>query len=183
MFRSFATMRHLHELLWYLSAALELADAGPVHADLRRTRDEVADLTLRNADELVALDVTPYRTAANALLQTASELARAPGGAGYRGADLVGADLRGHDLRGANLRGALLVGADLRGVDLGRADFTGADCRGADLRGADLAGALFVIQSQVDAARGDGTTRLPVAISLPSHWSTARRSRGRTGTR
>jgi len=34
MFASFAVMRPLHELLWYVTEALALDAAGPVHADL-----------------------------------------------------------------------------------------------------------------------------------------------------
>src|SRR5216684_1210646 len=85
MFGVFAVMRQLHELLWYLTEALALAAARPLHGELRRA--------------LV-----------NALLLRASELARAgysgPGsGRGAldrRGADLIGADLRGAGLRGAS---------------------------------------------------------------------------------
>jgi len=89
----------------------------------------------------------------------------------FRGADLIGAKLRRADLSGANLRGAQLVGADLRGADLRWADVIGADLRGADLSGADLTGCLFLTQAQLNAARGDGDTRLPDAVSRPTHWS------------
>jgi uncharacterized protein YjbI with pentapeptide repeats len=87
-----------------------------------------------------------------------------------RGADLIGARLRGADLRNANLRGAYLIGADLRNADLRQADLIGADLRDADVRGADLTGALFLTQSQVNAARGDRATKLPEAVTRPSHW-------------
>ena len=88
-----------------------------------------------------------------------------------RGADLIGAKLKGADLRGANLRGAYLIGADLRGVDLGTAALLGADLRAADVRGADLSGCLFLTQPQVTAAKGDISTRLPVALTPPAHWT------------
>ena len=55
--------------------------------------------------------------------------------------------------------------------DLRSADVIGADTRGADLRGADLRGALFLLQSQLDAARGDASTRLPLEHAVPAHWS------------
>ncbi|NUT37248.1 MAG: pentapeptide repeat-containing protein, partial [Hamadaea sp.] len=55
--------------------------------------------------------------------------------------------------------------ADLRGADL-----IGADMRGARLGGAVLTGALFLTQSQLDAARGDATTRLPEWARRPAHW-------------
>ena len=187
MFEVFAVMRQLHELLWYLVAALEIDEARTVHGELRGAVDETERLTNLGPEDLARLDVASHWTAANTLLLRTSELARAGyPGADCRGADFVGADLRERDLRGASLRGARLIGADLRGVDLTRADLTGADCRGADLRGTRLDASLFLIQSQVDAALGDATTRLPAGLTHPSHWSTAgaaTRPRGRTGTR
>ncbi|WP_433089697.1 pentapeptide repeat-containing protein [Dactylosporangium sp. CA-052675] len=86
------------------------------------------------------------------------------------GRQLIGAKLRGTDLRDADLRGALLIGADLRGADLGNADVIGADLRGADLSGADLRGTLFLIQSQLDAAVGDASTKVPARLHRPAHW-------------
>ena len=83
----------------------------------------------------------------------------------------MGRDLRRTRLRDASLRGAYLIGADLRGVDLGTADLLGADLRAADVRGADLSRCLFLTQPQVTAARGDMSTRLPVAVATPSHWA------------
>ncbi|OOL30052.1 pentapeptide repeat-containing protein, partial [Rhodococcus rhodochrous] len=65
---------------------------------------------------------------------------------------------------------ALLVAADLREADLRRADLIGADLRDADLRGADLTGSLFLVQSQVDSARGDARTRLPATVARPTRW-------------
>ena len=176
MFEVFPVMRHLHELLWYLAEALDLAPARPIHADLATMYDDVDTLTRLAPDALAAVGsvgVDAVRGPANALLLRASELARAATGIrgpDRRGADLVGARLAGADLRGAVLRGAYLIGADLRGADLRGADLTGADLRGADLRGADLVGALFVTQAQLDAATGDAGTRLPARRTRPSHW-------------
>jgi uncharacterized protein YjbI with pentapeptide repeats len=87
-----------------------------------------------------------------------------------RGADLAGARLRAADLSGVSLRGALLIAADLRNADLRGADLLGADLRNADLSGADLFGALYLSQSQLNAARGDAHTRIPSALARPAHW-------------
>ncbi len=178
MFSVFGVMRQLHELLWYLTEALTLQAARPLHDELRVALDETRRLTDRDADALAALDVAAHRGAVNALLLGASELVR--GGVkgrrtDRRGADLIGADLRGADLSGANLRGAYLIGADLRDADLSRADLTGADLRAADLRGADLHDTIFLTQSQLDAAKGDGATELPPALARPAHWRPARK--------
>ncbi|MFC7331521.1 pentapeptide repeat-containing protein [Marinactinospora rubrisoli] len=173
MFGLFPVMRHLHELLWYLTEALELPAARPMRAELRRAFDTTERVTRGSAEQLLRTDVPALRGEVNSLLLRVSELVRAgvPGRKrNHRGADLMGARLRGATLRGANLRGAYLIGADLRDADLRSADLIGADLRGADLRGADLTGSIFLTQPQADSARGDAATRLPDAIGRPAHW-------------
>jgi hypothetical protein len=176
MFAAFAIMRELHELLWHLHEALTLQPASPLpgdlHGALRALRDDVEGLTRLEPDGLLAVDRTEPARRGSTLLRRTSELVRGevPRARMLAGRDLVGADLRGRDLRGAVLVGARLVGADLLGADLRGADLRGADLRGANLGGADLGGCLFVVQSQVQAARGDRATTLPAAIRRPSHW-------------
>ena len=173
MFDAFAVMRQLHELLWYLTEALALPAADPIGADLRGALDETQRLTYDGPGALVELDIASHRARVNDLLVRASELERAcvPGPrTNHRGADLIGADFHGADLRAANLRGAFLIAADLTGADLTGADVIGADFRDADVRGADLAGCIFLIQSQLDAARGDEHTKLPGSLRRPVHW-------------
>jgi uncharacterized protein YjbI with pentapeptide repeats len=166
MFDVFAIMRQLHELLWYLSEA-EARQPTPA---LRATLEETTRLTRLPAEDLAALDITAHRDSVNALLSQASERIRGTGGKRLRGADLIGRDLSKQDLRGANLRGAYLIGANLSGADLRLADLIGADLRAARLAGADLSTALFLTQSQVDAATGDAHTVLPDSLTRPAHW-------------
>ncbi|MFD0970823.1 pentapeptide repeat-containing protein [Plantactinospora endophytica] len=173
MVEVFPVVRQLHELLWYLTEALALRPAEPLHTELAAARVATERLADGDPQSLVVLDVAAHRRDVNELLLRASEQARARAGrkgSDRRGAELIGADLRGADLAGANLRGAYLIGADLRGVDLTMADLTGADLRGADLRGADLTGSIFLTQAQVDAANGDVRTGLPPALRHPAHW-------------
>jgi hypothetical protein len=88
MFAVFAIMRQLHELLWYLVAALALAPARAVHGELRRALTATQAMTGCPAEALLELDIRAHRDQVNAVLARASELARAqlPGGKGdYRG--------------------------------------------------------------------------------------------------
>ncbi|WP_399893661.1 pentapeptide repeat-containing protein [Streptomyces sp. BBFR51] len=174
MFDVFPVVRQLHELLWYLTEALTLPAARPVHADLRRALADTERLTAGTPDELSALDVPGHRQRVNVLLLRTSELVRS-GTRGRkknrRGADLMGARLRGADLAGADLRGAYLIAADLNGADLRGADLIGADLRDADLTDADLTGAFFLTQPQLTAARGSAGTRLPESVTRPVHWT------------
>ncbi|SFF45597.1 pentapeptide repeat-containing protein [Blastococcus tunisiensis] len=161
-------VRHLHEALWHLTEAATLGTAGEEVRDLHATTERLAAGT---AEQLRAVDVAGHRARVGELLGRISREVRGPGRPDRRGADLIGRDLRRTRLRDASLRGAYLIGADLRGVDLGRADLLGADLRAADVRGADLSRCLFLTQPQVTAARGDMSTRLPVAVSAPAHWA------------
>ncbi|MER5527952.1 pentapeptide repeat-containing protein [Streptomyces sp. NPDC002677] len=176
MFDVFPVVRQLHELLWYLTEALDLPAARPVHGELRQLLDATGELAAGTPGELAALDVAAHRQRVNVLLLRTSELARA-GVRGRakdrRGADLMGARLRGARLRGASLRGAYLIAADLTGADLRDTDLIGADLRDADLSGADLTGAFFLTQPQVHAARGSAGTRLPDSVTRPVHWTAA----------
>ncbi|MFC3519984.1 pentapeptide repeat-containing protein [Streptomonospora nanhaiensis] len=178
MFAVFPVVQRLHELLWYLTEALSLPAAEPLHADLRGELKRVDGLARGGPEELERLDLAALRAEVNPLLLRASELARAevpgrpksPKKRNRRNADLLGANLKGADLRGVDLRGALLIAADLRGADLRRADLIGADLRDAKVAGADLTGALFLTQPQVNAAKGDAATRLSPGLERPSHW-------------
>lgn len=173
MFTVFGIMRNLHELLWYLTEALTLQPARPLHGELGPALDETERLTHHSPDALVELDVSAHRRDINTLLLRTSELVRADvrrEETDLRGADLIGKNFRGADLRGANLRGAYLIGADLRGADLRMADLIGADFRGADVRGADLTTSIFLTQFQINAAKGDLETKLPPSLTRPTHW-------------
>ncbi|MCI3921213.1 pentapeptide repeat-containing protein [Paenibacillus sp. TRM 82003] len=182
MFDALPVLRLMHELLWYLREALALPAARPLQDALRAATAETERLAALDVDALLALDASALRVEIGELLRRVSELARASAAAAAtrspkrprkaigRGADMLGAKLRGADLRGANLRGALLIAADLRDADLRSADLLGADLRDTDLRGADLTGTLFLIQAQVNAAIGDGRTKLPSTLARPSHW-------------
>lgn len=180
MFDTFTVVRPLHELLWHLTEALTMELPAPLRAALAEALAATDRLAGGDPESLRSLAVEAHRRGVVPLLAQAGDQARARGGrpgVDRRGAALLGADLRRVDLRRASLRGAQLVGADLRRVDLTGADLTGADLRGADLRGADLSGALFVHQSQLDAARGDRATGLPPQRSRPTHWAAPRRAR------
>jgi len=181
MFESFPIMRQLHEILWYLSEALTWAAASPIQDDLRNALNKTELLTQLNRDALIRLDVAAHRADVSPLLIRASELVRdsskhrqknAPKQqkSPHRKVDFFGAMLKGADLRAADLRGAYFIGANLRGADLRAADLLGADFRDADLGGADLSDCLYLIQSQLNAAKGNTRTKLPSSLTRPAHW-------------
>jgi len=172
MFAVFPVMRQLHELLWYLTEAVRMPVDATLRVELSDAAAHIERLTRRPADEFGVLDVAEPRRTAHPLLARTSEVVRSqvPQGKSYQRADLIGARLAGADLRGADLRGALLIGADLRGADLRLADLLGADLRATEFRAANLTGALFLTQSQLNAANGDAGVELSAPLVRPAHW-------------
>ena len=174
MFSVFTVMRQLHELLWYLAEAAELAAGSDLREEVEQARAATHRLVAGTSEDLAVFDGSGYRRELGDLLGRVSEAART----GFtrdrvdrRAADLIGATLRDADLRGVSLRGAYLIGADLRGADLGHADLLGADLRAADLSSAKLSQAIFLTQPQLDAAVGDASTTIPSVLIRPAHWS------------
>lgn len=178
MFDAFPVMRDLHELLWYLTQALTITKPSSYQGTsmLRTALKDVETLTGRPPDGLLAINKIALWERVNGLLLTVSESVRSVVKGrrrDLRGADLVGASLTKANLRGANLRGAYLIGADLSGADLALADVIGADFRDADLSGANLSTTVFLTQSQLEAAKGNASTKLSDSFRRPAHWRTA----------
>ncbi|MBW5469596.1 pentapeptide repeat-containing protein [Brevibacillus formosus] len=181
MYEVFPIMWQLHELLWYITEALTKQAAEPLHPALEEALEETQRMTDQSPEEILKLDIALHRAKVNELLLRTSEWVRKdavarykggkPGKSYGRGADLIGAKLKGADLRGAQLRGAYMIAADLRGADLRGADLIGADFRDTDVSGANLTETLFLTQVQLNAAKGDASTKLPPSFTRPSHWA------------
>lgn len=177
MFGTFAVVRQLHEMLWYLVEAAELTTDSELSEPVSRLRSGILRILDGDVSSILAADVESIRAQVRHTLIEVSEEARggyaaasADVGELHPAADLVGRDLRSVRLCGADLRGAYLIAADLRHGDLAGVDLLGSDLRDARLDGADLSHALFLTQLQVDAAQGDDATVLPPALSRPRHW-------------
>jgi len=168
-------------MLWYLTDALMMQADSNIKDKLNHLISETERLTYLKADALIALDVEAHRDNVNSLLKQTSELVRDKMLRGQKDTlkrkktiagrmDLIGADLRKTNLRGADLRGAFLIASDLRGTDLNGADLIGADLRDANIKGANLTNSMFITQSQINTAKGDSDTKLPISIVRPRYW-------------
>jgi uncharacterized protein YjbI with pentapeptide repeats len=181
MFEVFLIMRQLHEMLWYLTDAFMIQADSNIKDKINHLISETERITYLKADALIALDVEVHRDNVNSLLRQTSELVRDKMLRGQKNTlkrkktiagrmDLIGADLRKTNLRGADLRGAFLIASDLRGTDLNGADLIGADLRDANLKGANLTNSMFITQSQINTAKGDSDTKLPISLVRPRYW-------------
>jgi len=77
MFEVYGVMRQLHALLMYLSEALKLPPARPLHGELRRALEELEGHSRESPDALLKLDVASHKAAVNDLLRRVGDLVRA----------------------------------------------------------------------------------------------------------
>lgn len=181
MFRVFPVMEQIHEMIAYTAEALMYDISEKLSDRLNEQLIELQNLTQLDADKLLDLDLVIIRHPLNNLLAETSDYIRGnlitklpdkkTKNYNHERADWIGKKLKGKDLRGVTLRGAYLIAADLRNSDLRGVDFIGADLRDADLRGANLSTSMFLTQMQINAAKGDSMTRLPLYIKRPTHWT------------
>jgi len=183
MFETFHKMKQLHEMLWYLADAREAALHAPdsLKEKLQRMDERIHKLTMEKPDIIRSTDIDDLGRETDELLTSFSKWFREAiknqdsnalrnKKALGRSLDLIGAKLTGSNLRGQNLKGAYLIAADLRNSDLTGVDLRGADMRDAELSNANLEGSLFITQNQINSARGNSKTKLPVWISRPVQW-------------
>lgn len=168
LFQTFSVLFQLHQMLCYLldaAAACPDEDLSPALEELMAEQEGVA---LRGSGALLAMDLADYRTRVNRVLQAACRrLSPTPAGGG----DFLGRNFRRASLDGRDFSMALLIGANLEGCSLAGASFLGADLRDANVKNTDLSACHFLTQMQVNAARGNGATRLPPRLSRPTTWS------------
>lgn len=178
----FLIMRQLHEMLWYLKEASVLNISDTIKSKINLRIEETEKITNMSSEQIVDLDIISHREKVNSLLLQASESVMGKVKSFIKTStlknmkklskniDLIGADLRKTNLIGADLRGRFLIAANLRNTDLSGANLIGADLRDCDIRGANLENSIFLTQLQVNTAKGDSSTKLPVSLIRPKYW-------------
>jgi len=116
-----------------------------------------ADLSYR---DLPGIDVSGSR------LRQADLSLATMNGARFDNANLSVANLFGARFSGASFRNADLSNSVLVGTYFGNAFMTRANLSGANLSGAELETVRGLIQSQLNAACGDDSTRLPAGLVI-----------------
>lgn len=100
MFNVFPIVQQLHEMLWYLSEALEFQATNSIHNDLRISFEETERLIRQTRENILKIDVHEHRMKVRELLLHTSELVRPKtsskklGKKFKRGSDYIGAKLR-----------------------------------------------------------------------------------------
>lgn len=172
MYATFLTVWRLHQIQWYLLEAVTLLPAQSLSEQFHQLIGENEQMTANTPVSILALDIDGYQARANqqlkrawSMTQSALKADQPAGGGDYMGKNFQKADLSGWDFSMA-----LLIAADLTGCHLTGTNLLGADLRDTKLSGADLRECVFLTQSQLNAAKGDRSVKLPARLTYPECW-------------
>lgn len=175
MYDVFIVVKNLQEMIWYLYDSFTFTENEDMRKRINQMIKETESLTKLCASEILKINVEEHRTKVNYLLKKVRENVIKKISSKRKkdeplGFDFIGKDLRNKDLIGSNLIGALLIGSNLQNMDLSGAIVIGSDMRDADIRGCNLENTMYLTQSQINSARGNSKTKLPIFIERPAYW-------------
>ena len=133
---------------------------------------ELERMAQYSPDEILLLNLDSCRARVNPLLKRTSALVHAASGGAEanEASDFIGKNFKRARLDGRDFSMSLLIAANLQGCSFYGANLLGADMRDANIVGADLSESIFLTQGQVNAARGNRSTKLPAALTHPTAW-------------
>lgn len=175
MYDVFVIIKNLQEMIWYLYDSITFTDNKEMKNKIKYMIKETENFANLSAKDILSINIEEHRTKVNSLLkQVRSDMVQKLYPKRKNdislGFDFIGKDLRNKNLIGGNLAGALLIGANLQNMNLSGAIIIGADMRDTDIRGCNLENTMYLTQSQVNSARGNSKTKLPVFIKRPFYW-------------
>lgn len=166
---------YLQQLLWYLSEVLTLQPAKPLWEQADGFITRLRGLFRTSPKEILDFDMEEFGAKASALLRKAGglvqkEVCRDKAGKAAKKKDYIGHRFQKAQLHGHDFSASLLIAASLEGCSLKGSNFLGADLRDTNLKNADLSESIFLTQGQLNAAKGNRNTRIPLHLTMPAAW-------------
>lgn len=171
VFTVFIKAVQLHQMLWYLcEAAISIKDINML-GQINHQIQQLINILVEPAKEVAACDIVAIRNSVNQCLKQACMIiSTAYCGRHIKGHDAVGKKFNQADLSGHDYSMRLLMAADFKGCTLNQTNFLGADLRDADIRNTDLRHSYFLTQGQINSAKGNSKTKLPIYLNMPNSW-------------
>lgn len=167
IFRVFLIVFQLHQMEWYLLEASALDAGGQLKGKIEALIDENENVTSRSPEEILNFDIDQYQLCVNQVLKLVNSKAAARA-SGRK--NMFGENFRKANLDNMDFSMALMIASNLEGCSLRGTSFLGADMRDANIMNTDLSKSIFLIQMQINSAKGNIHTRLPDNLTMPSTW-------------
>lgn len=170
IFEVFITIVLLHQILWYLIEAYSLTSDEHLKSAIDVLIYENEQMTQQPPDKIIQLDIENYRFKVNQLLKQITSMISGEDSDKIQSNDYFGRDFKKASLDGQDFSMSLLIAANLEGCSLRQTNFLGADMRDANLKNTDLSESIFLTQMQINSAKGNSNTKIPINLSRPASW-------------
>jgi uncharacterized protein YjbI with pentapeptide repeats len=171
LFHIFMIVYQLHQMLWYLVEAFTLTSDELLKSTIDLLISENEQMVQQPRDNLSTLDLSKYRLKVNKVLkQISTAISENASSNQIHGANYLGKDFKKANLDRKNFSMSLLIAANFSGCSLRKTNFLGADLRDANFKNTDLSESIFLTQMQLNSARGNSNTKIPVNLSRPVTW-------------
>lgn len=166
----FMTVLQLHQMLWYLVEAFSLTSDEHLKSVIDALILENEQMTQWSSERISQLNIEKYRLKVNEVLKRVTSTVSVENSDKIRSTDCFGRNFKKENLNGQDFSMALMIAANLEGCSLQRTNFLGADMRDANLKNTDLSESIFLTQMQINSAKGNSNTKIPINLSRPTVW-------------
>ncbi|MFZ7132157.1 MAG: pentapeptide repeat-containing protein [Eubacteriales bacterium] len=170
IFQVFMVVFQLHQMAWYLLESLSLVRDEHLKADIDELITKNKKMTACASDEILHMDIEEYKASVNQVIKQVSARSAVFSSNEVDSKDYFGINFRRANLNGRDFSMALMIAANLEGCSLQGTNFLGADIRDANIKNTDLSDCIFLTQMQINSAKGNSNTKLPINLSRPSYW-------------
>ncbi|MDF2543368.1 MAG: pentapeptide repeat-containing protein [Herbinix sp.] len=172
IFEVFLIVFQLHQILYYLAEAKTILPARNLWYDIEVLITENKSICSAPTKDILTTDINDYRKRANECLKKVSNLVKLNYSLDKKEHEknYMGKAFKGKNFHGADFTMTLLIAAKFNGCNFNGANFLGADTRDTDFSDADLSEAVYLTQGQVNSARGNSATKLPINLTHPITW-------------
>jgi uncharacterized protein YjbI with pentapeptide repeats len=157
-------------MLWYLVEAFSLTSDEYLKSAIDALIFKNEQMTRQSPDDISQLNIEKYRLKVNVVLKRVTSTFSVDASDKIRSTDYFGRDFKKANLDGRDFSMSLMIAANLEGCSLQRTNFLGADMRDTNLKNTDLSECIFLTQMQINSAKGNSNTKLPINLSCPTDW-------------
>lgn len=150
-FEAFRKAVQLHQIEWYLIEAATLVSAKSLWPKIEMQIKRL-EAQMESLKQCADASIEQLRNESNQLLRQAWQL------------------VQNENQTSRDWSMKYLMGKNFKNQSFFAVNFLAADLRDANFSGADLREALFLTQAQLNAAKGNPTTKLPCWLSMPQSW-------------
>lgn len=172
IFDAFIMIFQLYQIRYFLEESKIIIPAKELWSEVQELINENETICNSAPQNILDFDIENYRNKVNIILkQVCASVIKGFKNSSNKGlTEFLGRNFKKRDLSGSDLSMKLLIAADFDGCKFDGTIFLGADTRDTNFSNADLREAVFLTQGQINSAKGNRNTKLPVHLDYPVTW-------------